>query len=339
MKVTFKPTGDEFPITAGEDILTAALRHGVNLQYGCRHGNCSSCKHWLLEGDVDDSEASVYAIPRDEREDGAILLCCSYPRSDIVIEIDQHEGIEELPSLVPPSRRVATVTDVTAMTDSLIELRVRLDQPLSFRAGQYAEFVVPHTGQRRSFSFVNAPDDARDCVFCIKHIDGGAFSTVLQTLRPGDRLDTEAPFGTMFYRETGRPILAAATGSGIAPIVSILTDMARRGLDVPIRLYYGARRSADLIYRDRLLALAQRFSDFQFIACLSQDTTSGNAGARSGRVNRVIAEDLRDASGHDAYLCGSPKMCDSVRLLLEAKGMPDNRIHADRFFAATAPTH
>lgn len=157
MKVIFKPTGDEFAISADEDILTAALRHGINLQYGCRHGNCSSCKHWLLEGDVDDSAASVYAIPRDEREDGAILLCCSYPRTDLLIEIDQHEGSEELPPMEPPARRVATVTGVRPLTKSLVELRVRLDRTLSFRAGQYAEFLIPGTSERRSFSLASAP--------------------------------------------------------------------------------------------------------------------------------------------------------------------------------------
>ncbi|GAB3231009.1 2Fe-2S iron-sulfur cluster-binding protein [Mycolicibacterium hippocampi] len=335
MKVIFKPTGDEFAISADEDILTAALRHGINLQYGCRHGNCSSCKHWLLEGDVDDSAASVYAIPRDEREDGAILLCCSYPRTDLLIEIDQHEGSEELPPMEPPARRVATVTGVRPLTKSLVELRVRLDRTLSFRAGQYAEFLIPGTSERRSFSLASAPSEELDCLFCIKRVDGGAFGTLLQTLRPGDSLDIEAPFGAMFYRDTGRPVLIVATGSGIAPIMSILNDIA--GAEVPIRFYYGIRCADDLIYQDALNGLAERFSDFEFIPCVSRGSGEGINGARLGRVNRVIAEDIRDASAYDAYLCGPPAMCDAVRLLLEVKGLPDRRIHADRFFPAIAP--
>jgi len=56
--------------------------------------------------------------------------------------------------------------------------------------------------------------------------------------------------------------------------------------------------------------------------------------SRSGRVTRVIAEDIRDASAYDAYLCGAPEMCDAVGRLLEAKGLPEARIHADKFYPA-----
>jgi propane monooxygenase reductase subunit len=333
-RVTLEPTGQEFSVGENEDILTAALHHGINLQYGCRHGNCSSCKHWLLDGDVDDSAASVYAIPRNEREDGAILLCCTYAESDLVIEIDQHDGVEALPSMTPPSRRRATVLEVRSRTPDLVELRVGLDEALSFRAGQYAEFTLD-TGERRSYSLLNPPSSGSELIFCIKRVQSGVFATVLDRLEPGSHLHLEAPFGTMFLRETSRPVIAVGIGSGIAPLLSILSDAAEQNSEVPIRFYYGARTNSDLVYVDELAELSTQLKDFQFIPCLSQSTPDTlPPNGRPGRVTRVIAEDIRDASSYDAYLCGAPEMCDAVGRLLEAKGLPEARIHADKFYSA-----
>jgi ferredoxin-NADP reductase/ferredoxin len=332
-RVRLSPTGEEFLVGADEDILTAALRHGVNLQYGCRHGNCSSCKHWLIDGDVDDSATSVYAIPRDERAEGAILLCCTFAKSDLVIEINQHDGAETLPPMTPPSRRRATVREQRQRAPDLVELRVELDEPLSFRAGQYAEFSLD-TGERRSYSLVNPPSSGREMTFCIKRVQNGVFSTVLDRIVPGSELQLEAPFGTMFLRDNGRPVIAAAIGSGIAPILSILTDAAEHNRDIPIQFYYGARCASDLVYLDEIARLSTRLTEFRFIPCLSQGAADTVPNGRSGRVTRVIAEDIRDASPYDAYLCGAPEMCDAVGRLLEAKGLPQARIHADKFYPA-----
>jgi ferredoxin-NADP reductase/ferredoxin len=334
MHVTLVPTGQRFPVGEGEDILTAALRSGIHLRYGCRHGNCSSCKHWLVDGDVDDDAASVYAIPRDEREAGAILLCCTYAESDLVVEIDQHDGVEELPPMEPPAPRRATVLGVRPLGADLVELRVEVERAFPFLAGQYVEITVGGTRERRSFSLVNPPGPGRELVFCIRRIPGGLFDGMLDGLRPGDPLDLEAPFGTMFLRDTGRPVLMAAIGSGIAPILSILADAAARGVDVPIRFYYGARTAADLVHLDEIGDLAKRLPGLTFVPCLSQGQPGDVAGGRAGRVTRVIAEDVRDASPFDAYLCGAPPMCDAVGRLLEAKGLPEARVHADRFYPA-----
>lgn len=333
-QVRLEPTGEAFPVGEREDVLTAALRRGINLRYGCRHGNCSSCKHWLVDGDVDDSAASVYAIPRSEREDGAILLCCTYARTDLVIEIDQHEGVEALPPMAVPAAHRATVLDVRKLTPALTELRVAIDPPLQFRAGQYAEFTIAESGERRSYSVVSPPSSRGELTFCIKRIEDGVFSRVLDGVRPGSQLAVEAPFGSMFLRDTGRPVVAAAIGSGIAPILSILTEAAEGTLAVPIRFYYGARTAEDLVYSAEIAALGERLPNFTFIPCLSQGAPDGVTNGRAGRITRVIASDIRDASPFDAYLCGPPPMCDTVGRLLEVKGLPEARIHADRFYPA-----
>lgn len=223
---------------------------------------------------------------------------------------------------------------VQELTADLVELRVQVERAFSFRAGQYVEVRVPGPAERRSFSLVNPPGPERELVFCIRRIPGGVFTGMLDQLRPGAPLDLEAPFGTMFLRDTGRPVLMAAISSGIAPILSILADAAAQATDNPIRFYYGARTAADLVHLDEIAKLEARLAGLTFVPCLSQGPPGDVAGGRAGRVTRVVAEDVRDASPFDAHLCGAPPMCDAVGRLLEAKGLPEVRIHADRFYRA-----
>lgn len=330
--VRLEPSGAEFHVDTGEDILTAALRHRISIRYGCRRGKCSSCKHWLVDGDVEDSGASVYALTRADRVDGAILLCCTQALSDLIIELDNDAEAEELPPLEPPSSYTGTIVEQRCLTEKLTEVRVRLDRSLRFRAGQYAELSFAHPGKSRPYSILNAPVSDLELTFCIKRVPGGAFSGRLSELTPGTTFNVQGPFGTMFLRESGRPVIAAATGSGIAPILSILCDAASSGINVAIRFYYGAVSAANLIYLDLLDELAQQLPHFQFIPCVSRGEPAEVSNARYGSITRVIASDISEASAYDAYLCGAPDMCDTVGELLELKGIPANRVYTDAFY-------
>ena len=84
-RVRLEPSGQQFDVAAGETVLNAALRQGVALQYGCRQGNCSSCKYFLSEGEVDFGRASPYSLSEREREEGWALLCCATPLEDLEI--------------------------------------------------------------------------------------------------------------------------------------------------------------------------------------------------------------------------------------------------------------
>ncbi len=328
------PRGTVFQVRPEETILQAAERQGVTIKYGCRHGNCSSCKYLLAEGEVDYGNASPYSLPEAEREEGWVLLCVAKPLDDLVIE-DAVPADARARPVLPPREQIATVAAVEALTGGLSRVMLELSDPLTFYPGQFVELGVPGSSQDwRSYSIATPPASRDRLGFVIQGIEGGAFSGRLQELVSGSEIRLRGPFGDGYLREGTDPILlVAGGGSGIAPILSILHHSAQMNDPRKITLVYGARQRAGLVALDEIYELAQRLT-LNIVLCLSEPTDADEWDGFVGDVARGVQHSIEGAEGLDAYLCGKPEMCDSVRRLLEAKGLRDGRAFADPFFPA-----
>ena len=84
--ITVQPSGRSFTAESGESILTAAIRAGVGLPYGCKDGACGSCKCKKLEGAVVHGAHQSKALSADEEAAGFVLTCCGVPHSNVVLE-------------------------------------------------------------------------------------------------------------------------------------------------------------------------------------------------------------------------------------------------------------
>src|SRR5271155_1921126 len=100
-KARLEPSGREFTLEPGDSVLNCALRQRILLQYGCRNGRCSSCKYFLIEGEVDFGKISPYSLSESEMEEGWVLLCQARPLSDLVIRDQDVLDREEAPVITP----------------------------------------------------------------------------------------------------------------------------------------------------------------------------------------------------------------------------------------------
>jgi ferredoxin-NADP reductase len=235
----------------------------------------------------------------------------------------------------------AEVADIRLLTHEVKEICLKLIHPpsLTFTAGQSISVEVTEVPEvkdghprlnRRTYSIASAPEEDRAVLLCANLVRSGPGSTHLHGLRSGDAVQFLPPMGFFTVDESATTaLLFVATGTGIAPIQSMIRHLLFSGSLRPITLLWGLRHERDLYYQDAFEALARRHPNFCFTTTLSQPSHSWS-GAR-GRVTHIL-EALPLADNLDVYLCGNSGMIKEARAVLTQKGMPKKSIHYERFF-------
>jgi propane monooxygenase reductase subunit len=128
------------------------------------------------------------------------------------------------------------------MTNDRRHLQLDLVHPISFYAGQYIEIEAPgQPGKWRCYSIASSPASPDRIELVVKRILGGGFSDQVDRFVRGFELNIRGPYGMGYLRAGNRPVLLVATGSGVAPLLSILRYCAAENVDRSFQFYYGAR--------------------------------------------------------------------------------------------------
>jgi len=327
-RISIRQHDGSIEVEPGQTILEAALAQGVPYPHGCRSGNCGACKSVLEAGEVDLAPYSDYALTAEERAQGLILACRATPWSDAAVAwLDTDEVVAH-----PLRQLVCRVAALDDLTHDIKRVRLEIVSggPFDFSAGQYAALRASSLAPR-DFSMANRPDDPV-LEFHVRHMSGGAASRyIVRSLRLGETVRLEGPYGSSWLREhhTG-PILALAGGSGLAPIKSIVETALRRGARQPVHLYFGVRDERDLYLEVHFSALAAAHPNLRFTPVLSEPTAT--TARRTGFVHEAVAVDLSDLDGAKAYIAGPPVMAAAATAMLLEAGVRRQDIHADAFY-------
>jgi CDP-4-dehydro-6-deoxyglucose reductase, E3 len=317
----------------GETLLEAGLRAGLALPYECRNGGCGQCLCTVLNGRIDQGAFQPSALTDAMREQGQALMCCAVPLEDVEIEVpvtsldpDGATSIREYRARVERMERLGA---------SVMRLWLSLPggERIAFAAGQYLN-VILEDGARRAFSFANAPHDNALIELHLRWIPGGRYTThVFTAMQVGEEVHFEAPLGQFTLHAGARPILLIAGATGFAPIKSIVEDAFDRGVQRPMRLYWGVRERDDLY----LLDLAERWqaqhANFSVVPVLSEPAGAADWAGRSGLVHQAMLEDYPDLRGFEVYACGSVQMIASAVPDFLAHGLSNEACYTDAFTA------
>jgi CDP-4-dehydro-6-deoxyglucose reductase len=333
-QVTLHPAERAFDVARDETILAAAMRAGVGMPYGCRDGACGSCKSRLKEGRVIHGAHQQKALSDAEEDAGWILTCCATPQTDCVVEARIVPGAGEYPAVKMPGR----VISVERRASDVAVVRVQLPANVNvrYRAGQYVEFIL-RDGARRSYSMANAPHNLGappSIELHIRHMPGGRFTDhVFGALKEKDILRMEGPFGSFFLREeSDKPIVLLASGTGFAPIKALIEQMHHLGSIRPVRLYWGARRQADLYMDDWIPTAKTLLPQLEYVPVLSEAAPEDAWTGRTGFVHQAVMADYPDLSGYQVYACGVPIMVESAHRDFVAQcRLPEDEFYSDSF--------
>ena len=240
-------------------------------------------------------------------------------------------AVKDIPIKTLPCR----VQKMERLTDDvmLLSLKLPANERLQFLAGQYLEFLL-RDGSRRSFSMANAPHDDELIQLHVRHVPGGQFTDhVFGKMKERDILRFEGPHGTFFLREdSDKPIVFVASGTGFAPIKSVIEHALAEEVRRPMTLFWGGRRPKDLYLNQLALKWAAEHPNFRYVPVISDALPEDAWSGRAGFVHRVAMKDFPDLSGYQVYACGVPVMVDSAKRDFVAQcGLPEEEFYADSF--------
>jgi CDP-4-dehydro-6-deoxyglucose reductase len=332
--VKLEPSGKQFEADEDQKILDAALHHGINLPYGCRNGACGDCKAKIIGGRVDYGDYQPWALDEEEKAQGHVLLCQATALSDVVLEASELDDAHQMEVRRLPCR----VHDTRQLTHDIMEVRLKLPaaERLQYLAGQYIE-VILKDGRRRAFSIANTPLHDELLTLHIRYVPGGEFTEhVFEGLKPKEIWNFEGPLGNFYLRDSDRPALLVAGGTGLGPIKAMLETAFEEGIERDFHLFFGVRARRDLYLTETLDRWQADHPNFRWTPALSDPASEDSDWTGdTGYLHEVIGRYYDDLSGHEGYLAGPPPMVEAVTPKLQELGLPSDRIFSDAFTYST----
>jgi len=243
-------------------------------------------------------------------------------------------------TLFHPLRVKAVEPDTSEAVIVSFEVPPELQQVFGFTQGQYLTLRRDIDGEdlRRSYSICAGLDDGELRVG-VRKVQGGVFSNWINAhLQPGDTVQVMAPQGRFFVPiepASARHHVGIAGGSGITPILSIMkTVLAREPLS-RFTLIYGNRQLQSTMFKEEIEDLKNRYMTRLALQLVFSDEQTDSPLGRGVMNREKIGEFLNTlvpaASIDHAYICGPFQMNDEAEAALLAAGVPEERIHIERF--------
>lgn len=217
-------------------------------------------------------------------------------------------------------------------------------EAFAFIPGQFITLHIPTAQKvlRRSYSIANSTHQPSDQIeFAASYVPQGAASVLLFGLQKGESIKATGPFGRLILRdEQPQRYIFVATGTGVTPYRSMLSELAERFVKTPnfkVVLLLGVRVSDDLLYRDEFLAFAAQHPWFEFRAYYSRVPLENLLAKHEhrGYVGNAFAELIPNPEQDIVYLCGNPNMVDEVFTLLIAQHhFPSEAIRREKYISS-----
>ncbi len=316
----------------GRPLLFCLMSRTILVPSACGgRASCGQCRVRVLSGAGPHNEKEAGILSEAERAAGVHLSC------QLIVERPLSIVIPETSLRARPySTRVAAIREVGP---GLREVDLELLDPseLVFRAGQYVQFMLPGTETAelpvyRAYSIASTPSSRGTIRLLFGLVPGGACSPyVFEELRVDERIRINGPFGEFFVRDGDRELILVAGGTGMAPIRSMLLDMAEKGERRKVTLFCAARTSRELVYVSELSSLTDRVPGLGIVPTLTQPGPGDRWDGERGGVAALLSRRLGRLDRHEAYLCGSPGMIDASISVLRSRGLAEDRIHFDKF--------
>nr|WP_298689871.1 2Fe-2S iron-sulfur cluster binding domain-containing protein [uncultured Dongia sp.] len=295
-----------FEADANMTILEASERAGIPLAHDCRSGICRTCAG-------------------RSASDEELLLCSIRPQEDIAVRVPYDRA-----QVLRPVFRRAKITALSLLSPGVWHLSCRLQFPLTFLPGQYVRLSPPGSVEQRCFSMANAPRSGI-YEFYIRALPSGIISDYLRSsAKVGDIISLRGPSGAFYLHERAAPKLFIAGGTGLAPILSMLSVLHEQRFDRSVYLAYGVTHARDAFGEESLRDLSQDMSLIAKVAAVYHgEGWDGTTGTVVDALSAITFAEPAECL--DVYICGPMPMVNAAKSWLAGRGFSLDRIYNETF--------
>ena len=215
-----------------------------------------------------------------------------------------------------------------------------LESPFPFEPGQYATLgLMGPQGKllQRPMSISSSADDLSEYEFFIRHVEGGALTPLLWERTVGDPINIKGPKGKFLLQEDGRRALFVASGTGLAPFMSMIETLRARGQTRDIVMLHGVSHDHDLAWREQLTELHDGGGfPLRYVGTVSRPQNCPDWTGCTGRVEAIVESQLDEfeltPESATIYLCGNPDMVSAVEAVAEERGFPGEQVRKELYW-------
>ena len=314
--------GKEFLSGEGKTVLESALSAGFVFEHSCKSGRCGACKTTLLQGEI--IEIQEQLALNEKEADNQFLTCCCSVTSDILIDATDLSVIHGIEVKILPAR----INSLELLSEDIMQVNLRLPPTSNFIfvEGQFIDIIGPNS-IRRSYSIANVSSN-KEIILLIKKVKDGEFSNYwFSEAKLNDLLRIEGPKGTFFLRDSAKHLVFLATGTGIAPIISILERLdfdSDFNQTKDISLFWGNRVQKDFVWSPSFKKI-----NVNFYPVMSREDKDWNGEV--GYIQNVALKILNNIKDVNVYACGTSAMIDSAKSSFLEAGLSEKDFYADKF--------
>ncbi len=316
--------GHDVPCDPDETVLKALERYGIAVPNSCRAGVCQSCLMRATQGTPPLS--AQQGIKNTLAAQGYFLACMCKPTQDMALSLPDESAVQ---------RVRATVVQRRYLNDDILLFQLLPDERFEYQAGQFLQIHRPD-GLVRSYSIASVSQTDPFIDLHIRLLPNGNMTQWLHNeVTEGSTLEISGANGNCFYIEgnPNRKLLLVGTGSGLAPLWGVLRSALYAGHQGEIHLFHGSWNPKGLYLQQELNALAERYPQFYYHACVDAEAEYNH---EIGRADSLAFRHIPDVTSWQVYLCGHPEMVKGAKrtAFLRGANLPD--IYADPFVLSTS---
>ena len=235
-----------------------------------------------------------------------------------------------------------TISDIKKETPDTVSVAFKLNEEqktdFKYLPGQYLtlSFIINGNEERRSYSICSSPFSNEDIRVAVKRVENGLVSTyVNENLSSGDLVNVMPPQGNFILNtseDNSKTYVAFAAGSGITPVMSMISSVLSFEPSSRFFLFYGNKNSEHTIFKSKLDSIESPQFKLAYIYSRDQNASSLYSGRIDAeKVNTLMRENLDCLKADAFYLCGPEQMILDVSNSLKEFDVKEERIHFELF--------